>query len=148
MIGNRFAEFDAVVSKDLIPFIDKTFRTIPRREQRALAGLSMGGAQTMRIGVNHPELFASLGLFSPAVGNLDPATDYDGKLADAAAINKGLKLLWIGIGREDSLFPGVKTSHENLEKAGIKHVWAETDGAHVWTVWRKYLVEFGAQLFR
>ena len=148
MIGNRFAEFDAVMSKDLIPFIDRTFRTIPRREQRALAGLSMGGAQTMRIGLNHPELFASLGLFSPAVGNLDPAADYDGKLADTAAINKTLKLLWIGIGREDSLFQGVKTSHENLEKAGIKHVWSETDGAHVWTVWRKYLVDFGSQLFR
>ncbi len=148
MIANRFAEFDAVVSHDLIPFIDRTLRTIPRREQRALAGLSMGGAQTMRIGLNHPELFASLGLFSPAIGNLDPAADYDGKLADAAAINKSLKLLWIGIGRDDSLFQGVKASHENLEKAGVRHVWSETDGAHVWTVWRKYLIDFGSQLFR
>jgi enterochelin esterase-like enzyme len=148
MIANRFEEFDAVVSKDLVPFIDRTFRTVARRDQRALAGLSMGGAQTMRIGLNHPELFASLGLFSPAIGNLDPATDYDGKLADAAAVNKSLKLLWIGIGREDFLFQGVKTSHENLEKAGIRHVWSETDGAHVWTVWRKYLVEFSSQLFR
>ena len=110
--------------------------------------MSMGGAQTMRIGLNHPELFASLGLFSPAVGNLDPATDYDGKLADAASINKSLKLLWIGIGRDDSLVPGVKFSHENLEKAGVKHAWSETEGAHVWTVWRKYLVDFGSQLFR
>lgn len=148
MIANRFAEFDAVVSRDLIPFIDRTFRTMPRRDQRALAGLSMGGAQTMRIGLNHPELFASLGLFSPAIGNLDPATDYEGKLADAASVNKSLKLLWIGVGRDDSLFSGVKASHENLEKAGIKHVWSETDGAHVWTVWRKYLVDFGSQLFR
>jgi enterochelin esterase family protein len=148
MIGNRFAEFDAVVSKDLVPFIDRTFRTLARREQRALAGLSMGGAQTLRIGMNHPELFAWLGLFSPAIGNLDPATDYDGKLADGAAINRSLRLLWIGIGREDSLFAGVKASHERLEQAGVKHVWAETDGAHVWTVWRKYLVDFGSQLFR
>jgi enterochelin esterase-like enzyme len=148
LIGNRFAEFEAVVSNDLIPFIDRTFRTIPSRDQRALAGLSMGGAQTMRIGLDHTELFGSLGLFSPAIGNLDPAADYDGKLADAAAINKSVTLLWIGIGREDSLYAGVKASHENLEKAGIRHVWWETDGAHVWTVWRKYLLDFGSQLFR
>ncbi len=147
MMANTFAEFDAVVSKDLIPFIDKTFRTIPRRDQRALAGLSMGGAQTMRIGLNHPELFASLGLFSPAIGNLDPAKDYDGKLADAVVVNKSFPLIWIGIGRGDFLYEGVKVSHENLEKAGIKHVWVETDGAHVWTVWRKYLADFAARLF-
>ena len=147
MMANTFAEFDAVVSKDLIPFIDKTFRTVPRRESRALAGLSMGGAQAMRIGLNHPELFASLGLFSPAIGNLDPAKDFDGKLADVAAVNKSLRLLWIGVGRGDFLYEGVKVSHENLEKAGIKHVWVETDGAHVWTVWRKYLVDFGSRLF-
>jgi enterochelin esterase family protein len=148
MIGNRFAQFDAVVSHDLIPFIDRIFRTIPHREQRALAGLSMGGAQTMRIGLNHPELFAWLGLFSPAIGNLDAANDYEGKLADAASINRSLRLLWLGIGREDPLFLGVRASHESLEKVGVKHVWSETDGAHVWTVWRKYLVDFGSQLFR
>jgi enterochelin esterase family protein len=107
----------------------------------------MGGAQTMRIGLNHPELFASLGLFSPAIGNLDPAKDYDGKLADAGAVNKSFPLIWIGIGRGDFLYEGVKVSHDNLEKAGIKHVWVETDGAHVWTVWRKYLADFAARLF-
>jgi enterochelin esterase family protein len=148
MIGNRFAEFDAIVSHDLLPFIDRTFRTIPRREQRALAGLSMGGAQTMRIGLNHPELFAWLGLFSPAIGNLDTANDYDGKLVDAVSINKSFRLLWLGIGREDPLFLGVRASHQSLEKAGVRHVWSETDGAHVWTVWRRYLVDFGSQLFR
>ena len=146
MIANRFAELDAVMSRDLIPFIDRTFRTIASRDQRALAGLSMGGAQAMRIGLNHPELFASIGLFSPAIGNLDPAADYDGRLADAAAV-KSVKLLWIGIGREDPLLNGVRASHESLEKAGVRHVWSETDGGHVWTVWRKYLVDFGSRLF-
>ena len=126
MIGNPFTEFDNVVSRDLIPFIDATYRTIADRDHRALAGLSMGGAEAMRIGVNHLELFTRIGLFSPAIGNLDPATSYDGKLADAAAINKQLRLLWIGIGTEDSLHDGVKTSHENLDRTGIQHVWVET----------------------
>ncbi len=147
MIGNPFTEFDNVVSRDLIPFIDANYRTMADRDHRALAGLSMGGAEAMRIGVNHLELFTRIGLFSPAVGNLDPATSYDGKLADAAAINKQLRLLWIGIGTEDSLHDGVKASHKNLESAGIKHVWVETGGAHTWTVWRKYLADFAPRLF-
>ena len=142
-----FPEFDTVIAKDLVPFIDKTFRTNAQREQRALAGLSMGGGQAMRIGLNHPELFASIGLFSPALRNLDVAKDYDGRLADAAAINKSLHLLWIGVGQDDSLHDPVKASRDKLEAAGIRHVWIESDGGHVWTVWRKYLVDFASRLF-
>jgi enterochelin esterase family protein len=146
MIDNRFAEFDAVVSGDLVPMIDSRFRTMADREHRAIAGLSMGGAEAMRIGLNHFGLFAYIGLFSPAIGNVDPARDYDGKLAVA---NKELRLLWIGVGRDDtSFFPGVKSTHESLEKAGIRHVWLESDGAHTWTVWRRYLADFAPRLFR
>jgi enterochelin esterase-like enzyme len=146
MLDNRFAEFDAVVSRDLIPTIDRRLRTIADREHRALAGLSMGGAEAMRIGLHHLDLFASIGLFSPAIGNLDPVRDYDGTLANA---NKQLRLLWIGIGKDDtSFFLSVKQSHESLEKAGIHHVWLESDGAHTWTVWRKYLADFAPRLFR
>lgn len=147
MMDNRFTEFEAIVSRDLVPCIDGRFRTIADADHRAIAGLSMGGAQALRIGVNHLDLFRYVGLFSPAVGNLDPATDYDGRFKDAAALNGKLRLLWIGIGVDDSLYPGVRTSHENLEKAGVKHVWVETPGGHVWTVWRKYLVDFAPRLF-
>jgi len=146
MLDNQFSEFDAVVSRDLVPMIDSRFRTIADREHRALAGLSMGGAEAMRIGLHHLDLFAFIGLFSPAIGNLNPARDYDGKLADA---NKQLRLLWIGVGRDDPMFfPGVMKSQEALDKAGIRHVWVESDGAHTWTVWRKYLADFAPRLFR
>ncbi|HMF60063.1 MAG TPA: alpha/beta hydrolase-fold protein, partial [Vicinamibacterales bacterium] len=147
MMDNRFTEFQAIVSKDLVPYIDRRFRTIADADHRAIAGLSMGGAQALRIGVNHLDQFRYIGLFSAAIGNLDPATDYDGRFKDAAAINAKLRLLWIGIGVDDFLVAGVRTSHENLEKAGVKHVWVETPGAHVWTVWRKYLVDFAPRLF-
>jgi enterochelin esterase family protein len=147
MMDNRFTEFEAIVSKDLVPYIDRRFRTIADADHRAIAGLSMGGAQALRIGVNHLDQFRYIGLFSAAIGNLDPATDYDGRFKDAAAINAKLRLLWIGIGVDDFLVAGVRTSHENLEKAGVKHVWVETPGAHVWTVWRKYLVDFAPRLF-
>jgi len=146
MADNPFTEFDGVVSRDLIPTIDARFRTIANREHRALAGLSMGGAEAMRLGLHHLDLFAYIGLFSPAIGNVDPARDYGGKLLDA---NRQLRLLWIGIGTSDTMFfPGVRKMHETLESAGIHHVWLESDGAHTWTVWRKYLADFAPRLFR
>lgn len=146
MLDNPFTEFDGVVSRDLIPMIDQRFRTIPDRQHRALAGLSMGGAEAMRIGLHHPDLFAYIGLFSPAIGNVDPARDYDEKLLVA---NSQLRLLWIGIGRGDAtFFPGVQKTHEALERAGVRHVWLESDGEHTWTVWRTYLADFAPRLFR
>jgi enterochelin esterase-like enzyme len=147
MMDNPFTEFEAIVSRDLISYIDGRFRTIADANHRAIAGLSMGGAQAMRIGMDHPDLFQYVGLFSPAIGDLDPATDYNGRFKDAAAFNRSMKLLWIGIGTEDFLLEGVRTSHQNLAKAGVQHVWVETPGAHVWTVWRKYLVDFAPRLF-
>ena len=146
MLDNPFTAFDGVVSGDLVPMIDARFRTIADREHRALAGLSMGGAEAMRIGLRHLDLFASIGLFSPAIGNVDPARDYDGKLSDA---NTRLRLLWIGVGSGDNMFfPGVQKMHHDLEQAGIHHVWLESDGGHTWTVWRKYLADFAPRLFR
>lgn len=147
-MNERYASFDKVVSSDLISFVDANFRTIPDREHRAIAGLSMGGAQALRIGLNHPDQFAYLGAFSPAIAITDTAKDYDGALADPAKINQQLRLLWLGIGSDDFLFAPVKQSHEVLEKAGIKHVWVESSGAHVWTVWRKYLADFAPRLFQ
>jgi enterochelin esterase-like enzyme len=132
----------------LVPFIDARFRTIPDREHRALAGLSMGGGQAVRIGLNHLDQFAYLGAFSPALFITDTAKDYDGALADPAKLNQQVRLLWIGVGSDDFLLTPVKGSHEALEKAGIKHVWVESSGAHVWTVWRKYLAGFAPRLFQ
>ena len=147
-MDERYAAVDGVISHDLIPYIDAHFRTIPAREHRALAGLSMGGAQALRIGLNHLDEFAYLGAFSPAIAITDTAKDYDGALADPAKINQQLRLLWIGIGSSDFLLNPVQQSHEVLQRAGIKHVWVESSGAHVWTVWRKYLADFAPRLFQ
>jgi enterochelin esterase family protein len=144
----RFTLFDSLISNDLIPFIDANFRTLPDREHRALAGLSLGGSEAVSIGLNHLRQFAYIGAFSPAIEITDTANDYHGRLANAARINQQLRLLWIGIGSDDFLLEPVKESHENLEKAGVKHVWVESSGAHVWTVWRKYLADFAPRLFQ
>lgn len=147
-MDERYQTLDKVISRDLISFIDSHFRTIPDRDHRALAGLSMGGAQALRIGLNHLEQFAYLGAFSPAIAITDTSKDYDGVVADPAKINQQLHLLWIGIGTEDFLLTPVRQSHELLEKAGVRHVWVNGSGAHVWTVWRKYLADFAPRLFQ
>jgi enterochelin esterase-like enzyme len=147
-MDERFNLFDQIFSTELIPFIDAHFRTIPDRNHRGLAGLSMGGAQALRIGLNHLDQFGYIGAFSPAISIVDTTKDYDGILANPARANEQLRLLWIGIGSDDFLLAPVSESHETLEKAGIKHVWFESSGAHVWTVWRKYLADFAPRLFQ
>ena len=144
----RYQTLDKVISLDLISFIDSNFRTIPDRDHRALAGLSMGGAQALRIGLNHLDQFAYLGAFSPAITITDTSKDYDGVLGNPEKINQQLHLLWIGVGSDDFLLTSVKQSHELLEKAGIRHVWVNGSGAHIWTVWRKYLADFAPRLFQ
>jgi enterochelin esterase-like enzyme len=144
-MDERYTLFDQIVSTELIPFIDTHFRTVPDRNHRALAGLSMGGAQALRIGLNHLDQFSYIGAFSPAIAITDTRKDYDGNLLRA---NERLRLLWIGIGSDDFLLAPVSESHEALEGAGIKHVWFESSGAHVWTVWRKYLADFAPRLFQ
>jgi enterochelin esterase-like enzyme len=147
-MNQRYRMFDRILSSELIPFIDTHFRTVPDRGHRALAGLSMGGSQALRIGLNHLDQFAWIGAFSPAIHITDIRSDYDGAFENASKINQQLKLLWIGIGRDDFLHSPVLESHEALERAGIKHVWIESSGTHVWTVWRQYLEDFAPRLFQ
>lgn len=147
MADTKFTEFGQILISELIPYIDKNFRTIADRDHRAFAGLSMGGAQAFRLGLGHLDTFAWLGAFSAAVANLDFGKDYDGKLADPQ-INKQLKLLWMGAGKLDSLHDGLLAIHQNLEKVGVNHVWVESEGGHVWSEWRGYLPQFAALLFQ
>ena len=102
------AVFEDDVTQALIPYIDSTFRTIPDRDHRAMAGLSMGGMQTFQVTLDHLDLFSYIGGFSGAGGmlvlgnrKLDPKTDYNGVFADAAAFGKKVHLLWIGVGTNE-----------------------------------------------
>jgi hypothetical protein len=105
-IRTAFETFEAVIVNDLIPAIDASYRTIPDREHRAMAGLSMGGMQTLFIVPRHLDKFAYLGSLSGPVfpgfnggpGTFDPKTAFDGSFADPASVNKSLKLLWLGVG--------------------------------------------------
>jgi enterochelin esterase family protein len=135
--------------QDLIPEIDRTYRTLTERTQRAVAGLSMGGGQAMQIGLANLDRFAFIGSFSGAgARNFDVQTSYGGAFKEAAAFNKRVKLFWVGCGREDALFAGSAALHAALDRAGVRHVWSEGPGLHDWQVWRKHLHEFAPLLFR
>ncbi len=152
--SRMFSAFEEVMVKDLIPMIDAAYRTIPNRENRAMAGLSMGGMQTFLIALKHLDLFAYLGGFSGAGGGFggaafDPKTAHNGVMADAGEFNKKVRRLWLGIGTaEGRMYEGIKNYHQALKKAGIKHGYYESPGtAHEWLTWRRCLHEFAPLLF-
>lgn len=151
MANNAFPE---VLVKDVIPMIDKTFRTIPDRDQRAMAGLSMGGFQTFQTTMTNLDKFAYIGGFSGAAF-LDPGTDitkvYDGVWADADGFNKKVKILYLSIGtvEPERMYKSVNNFHTALEKAGIKHIYYESPGtSHEWQTWRRSLYQFAGLIFK
>jgi enterochelin esterase-like enzyme len=150
--------FEADVTEALIPFVDRTFRTIADRDHRAMAGLSMGGMQTFHVTLNHLDLFSHIGGFSGAAGPLvlggralDPKTDYRGVFADPTAFAKKVRLLWLGVGTEEPerMREGIRRLHASLTDAKIAHVYVESPGTdHEWQTWRRNLHDFAPRLFR
>jgi enterochelin esterase family protein len=148
--------FEEVLIGEIFPLIDATYRTKADRQHRAIAGLSMGANQTMRIIMNRQDKFSYIGAFSgtpnyPTSATLDPAVFLDGKFKDGAAVNKSLKLVWLGLGtKEPDPFPGsVGAFRAMLDKQGIRYTWYESMGtAHEWLTWRRSLREYAALLFR
>lgn len=154
--GRPASAFEEVMINEIIPMIDGKFRTIADREHRAIAGLSMGANQTMRIIMNNLDKFASYGGFSgtsnyPSSDEIDPTTFLDGKFKDGAALNKQLKVFWLGLGtKEPNPFPGsVGAFRKMMDKQEIKYVYYESpETAHEWLTWRRDLNEFAKLLFK
>lgn len=143
------AAFEEVVMNDLIPMIDANYRTLTDRDHRAIAGLSMGGGQALRIGLGHLDKFAYIGSFSGAIRGFDVNTSYDGVFKDPEAFNRKVKLLWFGAGTaEAAMHSSAQSAHESLGKAGVKSVFYETPFAHEWQNWRYDLNDFAPRLFR
>jgi enterochelin esterase-like enzyme len=142
--------FGQILVEEIIPMIDSTYRTIADREHRAMAGLSMGGAQTWQVTQAHLELFAYVGAFSAPFGFPDIKAGYNGLMADPAAFAKQVKVLYFSVGTEEgTAFKGSAALHEALGAAGIKHVYYESPGtAHEWQTWRRSLHGFAPLLFR
>jgi enterochelin esterase family protein len=139
-----------VVLKDLIPMIDATYRTIPNREHRAIAGLSMGAGQALQIGLTHLDTFSAIGAFSGGGGKADVKTAYSGIFATAAEFNKRCPVFYLHAGTaETAQHQGALRFHNALQKAGINSVFEEVqDTAHDWQTWRWALYGFAPRLFQ
>jgi len=140
------ALFEDYMLKDVIPTVESRYRVAPGRQNRAIAGLSMGGGQSLRIGLGHLDLFSAVASFSGAIP-ADFETRFAALLKDAKGTNEKLKLLWFACGEQDSLFARSKALSELLTKYQVKHTFRPLQGVHNYTVWKKNLAEYAPLLF-
>lgn len=164
--GSPRDEFVEDFVTDVMPYVEKNYRVLNDRQHRAIAGLSMGGYQTLNVAIPHLDKFAYIGVYSSGlfgiVGQARPGTagtpappsasfpweDQHKAVLDNADLKKGLKLLWFGIGKDDFLLTTSKATVEMLTKHGFTVVSEDSTGGHTWINWRNYLYEFAPKLFQ
>ena len=145
LFESNTALFQKDLFEDVMPFVEANYRVKADAENRALVGLSMGGGQSLTIGLNNPDRFAWVGGFSSAVPKNEAISS---ALNDPEALNKKLKLLWIGCGKNDFLIKMNEQFIEQLKEKKIKYEWNQSEGDHSWPVWRMYLSELAPKLFQ
>jgi enterochelin esterase-like enzyme len=135
---------------DVIPFVESHYPVIADASHRALAGLSMGGGQTIRIGPTHSDVFAYLGVFSAGRRRQANASEPDitANYPDAQTLNSRLKLFWVSCGDHDPGLEGAKLFDQTLTEKKITHMWHLDSGAHEWPVWKNDLYLVAQKLFR
>jgi enterochelin esterase family protein len=147
-------KFEEHLVKDVVPFIEKNYRALTGKDNRAIAGLSMGGGHTQTITNNNPGMFSYIGVFSMGIMGTPRESQEAEKLAQErdAKIevlkNSGYKLYWIACGKDDFVYQGVVTLRNTLDKHNFKYVYRESTGGHTWANWRIYLSEFAPMLFK
>jgi enterochelin esterase family protein len=146
--GGDAALYERDLLEDIIPMIDRKYRTIADREHRAIAGFSMGGGQAGRFGLGHLETFSQVGIMSAGMAGGPDTEPLAALNANPEKANKQIDLLWIACGKDDTAMKGARTLHQALERAGIAHTFLETEGAHHWRVWRRYLRDLAPLLFK
>lgn len=144
---------------DVMPYVEKNYRVYTDRENRAIAGLSMGGGHTLTLLASHMEKFGYVGIFSSGVfelsgrgrRNSDSGPTWQqrhAKVLNSTELKKGLELLWFATGKEDFLIDTTRRTVDMLRKHGFRVFYKETEGGHTWINWREYLNEFAPQLFK
>jgi enterochelin esterase family protein len=161
MFGRRLPidEFVQDFVNDIMPYAENNYRVYTDRQHRAIAGLSMGGAQTLNIAIPNPKKFAYVGVFSSGIFGItgrgfgaDPNRptweERHKQVLDGPELKRGLKLVWFATGKDDFLIETSRATVEMLKKHGLDVVYKESAGGHTWINWRDYLNEFAPQLFR
>ncbi|TSJ36486.1 esterase family protein [Mucilaginibacter corticis] len=139
-----FATFEKDLLNDLIPFIEQTYPVLKDKDDRAIAGLSMGGGQSLNFGLGHLDKFAWVGGFSSAPNTKVPEL----LVPDPEAAKKQLKLLWLSCGASDGLLSFSKRTHEYLEAKGVPHIYYIAPGVHDFKVWKDGLYMFAQLIFK
>ncbi|MDD4661566.1 MAG: alpha/beta hydrolase-fold protein, partial [Massilibacteroides sp.] len=158
MLDGNTRDFGAELINECIPFVEKNFRVKVDKNSRALAGLSMGGIQTLNVGITNPELFSYLGVFSSGwwanppqgfMNNDDTEKYYKMLTANKNTYNTGFKQFWISMGgQEDIAYTNCQTMMKRFDEIGINYTYYETPGGHTWPVWRESLYRFAPLLFK
>jgi enterochelin esterase-like enzyme len=139
-----FAVFEKDLLNDLIPYIEKNFPVLADREHRALAGLSMGGGQSLNFGLGNLDVFAWVGGFSSAPNTKPPQQ----LLPDPEQARQKLKLLWVSCGDKDGLMAFSKRTHDYLAENNVPHIFYVEPGGHDFKVWKNDLYMFSQLIFR
>ena len=149
MSGSMDGTFEAMF-KDVVEWVDATYRTIAKPEKRAIAGLSMGGFHAMQISKLYPDVFDYVGLFSAAIFRGESGVEMYEKLEQRLLrqFEHEPKLYWIAIGSGDFLYDENVEYRELLDRLGCKYTYRESTGGHEWRNWRIYLCEFAQMLFK
>jgi enterochelin esterase-like enzyme len=165
-IGSMIDEFSEDFVKDIMPYVEANYRVLTDRRNRAMAGLSMGGMQTLNIAMSDLGKFSHIGVFSSGIFGMAPKKAEPGTAGSAAktpspdwekehlamldntSLKKNLKLLWFATGADDFLVDTTKATVEMLKKHGFSPIYKESTGGHTWINWREYLNEFAPLLFQ
>ena len=151
------AAFKSEMTQNIVPFIDKNFRTIPTVKNRALCGLSMGGGQAFYTGLESLDCFASVGVFSsgifggisnPSGKEFDADKEIPGLLSKSETFNQQLKLFYVSVGEQDPRFEHTKKAVKKFRDSGLKVEFSSFPGDHEWQVWRKSLHDFTSRIFK
>ncbi len=139
-----FATFEKDLLKDLIPYVEKKFPVIKNKDSRAIAGLSMGGGQSLNFGLGNPDVFGWVGGFSSAPNTKVP----EQLMPNPQASKEKLKLLWISCGDKDNLITFSRRTHEYMNKNNVPHIYYIEHGYHDFKVWKNGLYMFSQLLFK
>ncbi len=157
MLDGNSKDFNSELFNDCIPFVEKTYRVKTDKDSRALAGLSMGGIQTLNACITHPEYFSYIGVFSSGwwaqsrhgMPSHDTEQYYEKLKAHKDEFNKGFKQFWFSMGgQEDIAYQNCKIMLKRFDEIGIDYTYFETPGGHTWPVWRESLYRFAPLLFK
>ncbi len=151
------AAFKEEMTNNIVPFIDKNYRTIPETNKRAICGLSMGGGQSFYVGLESLDYFGSIGIFStglfggirnPAGNEFDAEKEIPGLLSNSKSFNEKLNLFYISVGEQDARIEFTKKAVEKFRSNDLKVEFATFPGDHEWQVWRKSLYDFASRVFK